>query len=454
MVTVSRPSAGNHRPNGMVNGGDFDPPLSTMAAQLINDLSATNRNQLPRPNEQDELKAIMLEVSNTENSIAEFANPNAKLEHKHKLIYVLSRTILERFTNDDPFMDHSRVASEASDALDVFMGIVKETPDVLDYKLGPNSILQGRGQESLWIWLFPRILALLGQRHCEILTEKIKDFFYVSFQAVAQSPKLWNMPAFFFYYLKECVVSMYNPTILIRISSPFSAILGHLQNPSTMPRGCLVEIILPSDDISSLVSSYEKDEGRSINNTGCTYLIKDAGIAIWQASNILSMLGDISMESAASHHATPAFQDYLAWMFDSFLTAHELQKRLRGNLRLYEICTKSEIMTSCSVHALLSSLQDQISISILRKGFALLSILSADLLETPSSLSDKSVRRSLCSGLLKMASICKTHDSMRRVFALHLVPAIEITLLDEAARSGLGNDFKVCFYCKSYPKVS
>jgi len=450
MVTVSRNPAGNLRSNGMANGGDFDPPPSTMAAQLINDLSATDSNHLPRPNEQDELKALMLEVSNAENSIAEFANTGAKLEHKHKLIYVLTRTILERLTNDDPFMDHGRVVSEASDALDVFMGIVKETPDVLDYMLGPNSILQGRGQEPLWIWLFPRILALLGRRHCEILTEKIKDFFYVSFQAVAQSPKLWNMPAFFFFYLKECVVGMYNPSILTSMNSPFPAILGHLQISSAMSHSYLVEIVLPTDDITSLVFSYEKYEARSINNPGCTYIIKDAGIAIWQASNILSMLGDISMESAASHHATPAFQDYLAWMFDSFLAAHELQKRLRGNEKLYETCKNSEIMSFCAVQALLSSLQDQISVSILRKGFALLSILSADLLRNPSGLSHKSLHHSMCSGFLKMASICKTYDSMRRVFTLHLVPAIEITLLDEVACLGLGNDFKVCSYCKLY----
>ena len=176
-----------------------------MAAQLINNLSGVST---PRQSDQDDLKALMVEVSSAENSSTDFPSLEAKLEHKHKLIYVFTRTLLEKLTEDDPFMDVQKVVAQAYEALDVFIAIMKETPGVLAYVLRRGSNLHHRGQEPLWIWLFPRILALLGRQHCEKLTEKIKDFFYISFQAVARSPKLWNLGSFFFSYLKECASSM------------------------------------------------------------------------------------------------------------------------------------------------------------------------------------------------------------------------------------------------------
>lgn len=197
----------SYRPNGKANGGEgFEPPPSTMAAQLINNLSAAEKPS--RQRDQDELKALMAEVSSAENSGVELEPLKAKLEHKHKLIYVFSRTVLERLTGDDPFIDFQQVAAQAYEAMEVFITIIKEIPDVLAYIVPPHSTYQCRGPEPLWIWLFPRILALLGRRHCEKLTEKIKDFFYISFQAVAQSPKLWVLASFFFRYLKECAASM------------------------------------------------------------------------------------------------------------------------------------------------------------------------------------------------------------------------------------------------------
>jgi serine/threonine-protein kinase ATR len=185
---------------------EFEPPPSTIAAQLINNLSFTAPSR--RVSTQDELKALMLEVSSTENSLVDFASPAARISHKHKLIYVFARSVLERLASDDPFLDIPMVVSQAFEALDVFIGIIKEVPDVLAFCLAEREHMKGRGREPLWIWLFPRILALLGRKGCEGLGEKIKDFFYVSFQAVSRSPKLWNLTSFFFRYLKGCATGM------------------------------------------------------------------------------------------------------------------------------------------------------------------------------------------------------------------------------------------------------
>jgi len=209
MAPVSRAAM-----NGYANGGPgaFEPPPSTMAAQLINDLSTTNKPS--REPEQDDLKRLMTEVSDLENSPTELSNVDIKLEHKHKLIYVFARAVLERLGNDDPFMNAQQVVSQASEALDIFTSTITEIPAVLGYVLKPHESLQARGQEPLWMWLFPRVLTLLGRRECDDLTEKIKSFFYASFQAVAKSPKIWNLSSLFFSYLKGCTSRMFNSDLL------------------------------------------------------------------------------------------------------------------------------------------------------------------------------------------------------------------------------------------------
>jgi serine/threonine-protein kinase ATR len=212
MAPISRSTPAKHRLNGQTNvvAGAHEAPPSTMAAQLISNLSTTGEPS--RPVEKDDLKRLMKEVSELENSAFQSDDILVKLDHKHKLIYVFARAVLERLSVDDPFMNHEQLVSQALEALDIFMLAIKELPGVLDYVLPAGATLQNRGQEPLWTWLFPRVLTLLGRRQCGNLTEKIKDFFYVSFQAVARSPRHWNLNSFFFNYLKECVTSTYTAT--------------------------------------------------------------------------------------------------------------------------------------------------------------------------------------------------------------------------------------------------
>lgn len=216
MAPLSRNTANGPEPNGHTNGlnraplGAFEAPPSTMAAQLISNLAnpsngnPTNRPSTSRELKQDELKRLMIEVSELENSAHELTDPHVKLEHKHKLICVFARAVLERLDNDDPFMNLPQLMSQASDALDIFISTISEVPSVLEYTLSPDTPLQTRGPEPLWVWLFPRVLTLLGRRGCDALTEKIKDFFYICFQVVSRSPKLWKLNFLFFSYLRDC----------------------------------------------------------------------------------------------------------------------------------------------------------------------------------------------------------------------------------------------------------
>ena len=223
------------------------------------------------------------------------------------------------------------------------------------------------------------------------------------------------------------------------------ALLGHLQSPTIISHGNTINAILPSREPEYPSLSNDK-QGRPNPASQCTYIVQDATEGLWHVTQLLSMLVDISLEAASSYDATPAFQDYLAWLLDSFLLTHELQKRLRNNPNLRQSETRLEILSFCALHALLSSLRDSLSPLVLRKGYVLLSILCADLLENPSSLSGKSILLSFCSSLINLTIVCNQHQSVRRVVSLHLVAIVKTALTDEGAIATLGKDFKVLIH--------
>jgi serine/threonine-protein kinase ATR len=427
--------------NGSPAAHDFDLPPSTMAAQLINNLSTSNK-PLP-PSEQEDLKKLMDEVSNQEASIADFSSEEAKLEHKHKLIYVFARAVLQRLAEDDPFLDFQKIVPQASDALEIFIATIKEMPEVLTYCIGPESTLSSRGQEPLWFWLFPRVLALLARRECESLTDKIKNFFQVCYQAVAQSPILWNLSSFFFSYFKECATSRYRNKIFTNISSLDLAMLKHLQNPTIIFGNHTIDVRLPMNDADQSMFSLESNDSLPSTFRNCSYLVRFASEGLCHLANILCMLVDISMTAVASFDPTPAYQDYLAWLLDSFLASHEQRKRLHADLSLYESCRKADIMSFCSLQTLLSSSRKSLRESSLRKGCTVLSILCADLMENVENLTEHSIELSVCKCLLNLVALCQEQESMHRAVLSHILPPIQSFLNDHSSSFSL---LKVALY--------
>lgn len=426
MAPVSRSAVSKTRLDVPASGplGPYDAPPSTMAAQLINNLSTIE--EASRPAEKNDLKSLMEEV--LEQDANESDDVISKLEQKHKLIYVFTRAVLERLSSDDPFMNQEQLVGQASDALEIFTVVVRELPGVLEYVLPAGVALHSRGQEPLWTWLFPRVLKLLGRRNCEKLTEKIKDFFYISFQAAGGSPQHWNLTSFIFTYLRECV-----STTLDRLQS--SNILSHAQ---------VVDIVLPSDDMSLFASFVVGNDGSPTSAIDCTYVIRDATEGLSHARNVLSILVDVSMAAAASYDATPAFQDYVGWLLDSFLVSYELHKKWRANTSLNQSCSDACLLPFCSVHALVTSFRDSLSPPLLRKGYTSLSTFCIDLLLDPTQLSEKSIQINFCSSIINLAAGCRRYDSVRRAVSLYLLPVIHATLASgNTFASWMGNNLKI-----------
>ena len=206
-----------------------------------------------------------------------------------------------------------------------------------------------------------------------------------------------------------------------------------------------VNIVLPSDDSSQSISFLEGSEQPTSSTMIPTYIIRDALDGFSHARNLLSTLVDVSMAASASCDATPAFQDYVGWLLDSFLVTHDLHKKWRTTPSLHPTCSEACAMPFCSVHALLNALGDFISPPLLRKGYTLLSIFCTDLLEDPTQMTERSVQTSLCSSIMNLAPVCRKYDSVRRSVSIHLLPVIRVSLTGENTIIGsLGNDLEVC----------
>ncbi|OWP07483.1 protein kinase rad [Marssonina coronariae] len=312
MAPISRNT--DSRPHSHANGDNgiagLNPPPSTMAAQLINNLS-TAGNAPSRHADAGGLQSLMNEVANVETRAAQQleAEPgfiedlDVKLERKHKLIYVFARALLERVASDDPFKVLAQLVKQTHEALDLFLATLREIPEVLDYTLSDDERFPGRGSEPLWKWLFPRLLALLGRRGCENLTKKIHSIFCASYDGLAQSPKLWHLSSSIFRYLKDCV----------------QITLSHLEMRGIIPQYQDLNLVIAFDSQGSVTTDGSSELLRS-----CSYIVRYAGEGLASVSSILLLLVEISKAATASYDATSAFRDYLAWLLDSFLRVLEI----------------------------------------------------------------------------------------------------------------------------------
>jgi serine/threonine-protein kinase ATR len=181
--------------------GDYAPPPATLAAQLVNNL--TNGRKPSFREEQDDFKLIVAEVSNFDKIKDDNTTLEEITEYNHKLVYVVSKATLEVLINDDPFANQARLIEQASQGLEVLIASIQETPSILEAVAAPDSTLRTGRDIPLWLWLFPRLLTLVGRDRCEALQDRLNLFFKSAF-TVSKSPRLSNLASHFFYYLRHC----------------------------------------------------------------------------------------------------------------------------------------------------------------------------------------------------------------------------------------------------------
>jgi serine/threonine-protein kinase ATR len=174
MAADSYGRAGQHGYINIANGaGHGGPPPSTLAAQLVENISTTTTSS--RPDETQELKRLFVEIERVKNQADVPKTLEEQVDNNHTLIYVYSRVALDNLKWDNPFTDQDVLTSEVLKAINFLKITIKETPDVLDHTISDGTFLF-RGQEPLWLWILPKVLRLLGNSRCLPLVPAIEDF--------------------------------------------------------------------------------------------------------------------------------------------------------------------------------------------------------------------------------------------------------------------------------------
>ncbi|KAI1351099.1 phosphatidylinositol 3 [Xylaria sp. FL0043] len=290
------------------NNGAMDhtaPPPSTLAAQLVENISTSARSS--RPDETAELQRLFAAIEKVKNEPGLLASHQDRVEHNHMLIYVYARVVLEGLKWDEPFANPSQLRADALRAINFLKITVNETPEVLLFTPDSGTFLF-RGPEPLWIWIFPKVLKLLGNSSCADLVAPIEGFFGEVYMAAARSSNLWS----------------HIPQFLAYLRNNFEVIQSYLTElPPSTNRNPLLNLRLPQD---SFLESLGCGQNLSLHEQ-CTYTIDKTSHALQHASNLLSLLSIPLVDHQLSSNTPPSFQEAIPWLIDASIRINVMRKR-------------------------------------------------------------------------------------------------------------------------------
>ncbi|KAI8948096.1 phosphatidylinositol 3 [Xylaria longipes] len=305
-------SHGRNMTNGReaINNGAMDnnaPPPSTLAAQLVENISTSARSS--RPDETAELQRLFAAIEKVKNEPGLLASYQDRIEHNHMLIYVYARVVLEGLKWDEPFANTSQLRADAMRAINFLKITINETPEVLLFTTANGAFLF-RGPEPLWMWIFPKVLKMLGNGLCADLTAPIEAFFGELYLTASRSNRLWS----------------HIPRLLTYLCSNFDAVENRLAElPSSANRDPLLKLQLPQD---SLLESLCCGQTRPLQEQ-CTYTLNLASHALRHASHLLSLLSIPLVGHQLVSNAPPPFQEIIPWLIDAAVRINVTQNRWR-----------------------------------------------------------------------------------------------------------------------------
>jgi serine/threonine-protein kinase ATR len=176
------------------------PPPSTLAAQLVENLSAS-ASKSSRPDETTELKRLFATIEKVKNDPDCLKTHEERVQHNHLLVYVCGGVFLESLKLNDAFADRERLQADALKAVNFLKVTIKETPSVLKCTTDGKTFL-GRGKEPLWVWILPKLLRMLGHRRCLGISREIEDLCRYILLLAAQSAALWDLGRALMDYLR------------------------------------------------------------------------------------------------------------------------------------------------------------------------------------------------------------------------------------------------------------
>ncbi|KAI0897246.1 phosphatidyl inositol 3-kinase [Annulohypoxylon nitens] len=399
--------------NGSLNSNNNGPPPSTLAAQLVENISASTRSS--RPDETAELKRFFGIIEEVKNQPSILKTPKERMEHNHMLIYVYTRVVLESLRWDDPFADKVQLRADASRAIDFLKITIGETPDVLSAK-SETGLFLFRGSEPLWLWIFPKVLKMLGSGYCADLKGEIEQFFREIFLITSRIGVQWPLIPQFLAYFK----------------SSFDAIINHfkgLKAPLTN-RDVPVQLQLPLD---WTLTSITGDDSRLLQQQ-CTYEIISASHALHHATGLLSIMAMPLLHHSPEFDIVSSFQEYIPWLFDAYFHLHGTQAQwqyiLPSVLSLF-LQNSFQFLDAFEVASSIDGCVEQKVSTLLV--LICMEISSQRLGSLIAHGQENDEYRVLCLSLAKVARACTLSKPISRLVTSQLIPTLEKSIIGSEA---------------------
>lgn len=279
------------------------PPPSTLAAQLVGNISTAARSS--RPDENSELKRFFDTIERIKNDPESLKTADERVEHNHLLIYVYACVVLEGLKWDDPFANREQFKSEVLKAVQFLKVTIHETPTVLSYTV--DSGFLRRGREPLWVWLLPKILKMLGHPKCLTLSSSLESLFGLILTAAENSGSLLNPRESIYGYLQANLRS----------------ILTHLKTTLPESQGPR-DFELPDQNLLDLLCLEQPSEEVK---RGCFFNLIDRDHTLRHAQSLLNILYDAVLLQKQKRQQVVHFNQHLPSLTDTMETLNEELKR-------------------------------------------------------------------------------------------------------------------------------
>lgn len=435
----------NHSANNGFPQFANQPPASTLAAQLVDNIS-TPAARSSHPDETNELKRLFAVIERIKNQPDLLKTDQERIEHNHILIYVYTRVVLEGLQWDDPFAKNAELVSEASKALNFLQVTINETPAVLTFTVAEKTFLF-RGQEPLWLWLLPRVLRMLGSDPCLHLTSTIEHLCYSLLAVTSRNSSLWEL----------------GPQVLLYFQSNFGIIEAHLRETDLQlagrennGAGMTLELdILPDH----LLRTYGAPE--AVSQQRCSYTLRSLHQAVRHMTSLARILlsvmqpsDDSSRSAKGSGASVTSFDNHVVWLLDSLVSLNQVLLRCGNAVDVWS--SSGVAMCSQLIDTLASDGNtNEVSEMIRHKMYNVLVIICSSVAETARDLYDSEdrgveFRHIFCSSLVKLARAAIAFKPIARTIKAQLLWPLKALTLEHdivGPESDLWVRFLACPLC-------
>ena len=432
---------------GKINGrqqygtasGPSGPPPSTLAAQLVENVSSTTTRS-SRPDETSELKRLFDVIERIKNQPDLLQSQSERIEHNHMLIYVCARVSLEGPKWDNPFHDRAELQSEALKAVNFFNVTIEETPAVLRFAAPQGSFLF-RGEEPLWLWLFPKVLKLLGPSEFSSAQDAIGEFFQNIFSIASRDGSLWDLGPPLIQYIQgnfSCRSTQSFPTGMLA-NKKLTALVASCQSRSQTEDHELIEIDLPPEAVVTALVGNRSFPARN----GCNYTIQGIEQAVRHAIGLLGVIKG-AIISKSNPQRLDFYRQHTAWLLDSLISCNNLRAGLASS---HEIDANSLVQIALDLLTAYRDISDAMDSVVTEKIYSVLAMLCTQLLtEAHGLLGDDenriSLRRAICVAMANLVRGAIEHRYISMIISSRLIGPLQ-NLVSEYPIVGFETDFWV-----------